>query len=215
MAVPVVALDRLRKTYLLGGQEIVALEGLSLAIETGEFVAVMGPSGSGKSTFMNLVGCLDRPTSGSYHLDGVDVAAARCRCPGDAPQPPHRLLLPVLQPAAARHGPGQCRAAARLCRRCRRASGASGRREALAAVGLGDRAHHLPTPAVGRPAAARGDRARARQRPVADPRRRADRRSSTAAPARDHAALRAPQSRAASPSSSSRTSPRSRPMRGA
>jgi putative ABC transport system ATP-binding protein len=72
---PVVEVRDLRKVYALGGADIVALAGIDLSLASGEFVAVMGPSGSGKSTFMQIVGLLDRPSSGSYRFEGRDVSA--------------------------------------------------------------------------------------------------------------------------------------------
>src|SRR5205823_14917936 len=71
--VPVIRVTDLRKTYQMGTKIVQALRGVSLAVHAGELVAIMGPSGSGESTFMNVIGCLDRPTSGSYELDGVEV----------------------------------------------------------------------------------------------------------------------------------------------
>jgi putative ABC transport system ATP-binding protein len=75
MGEPLIQVRDLWKIYHLGDVEVRALCGASTDIKAGEFVAVMGASGSGKSTFMNILGCLDRPTSGTYRLDGVDVSS--------------------------------------------------------------------------------------------------------------------------------------------
>ena len=74
MAKWVIELSGIKKIYQVGGQEVAALAGINLNIAKGEFAALMGPSGSGKSTLMNILGCLDRPTVGSYKLDGQEVA---------------------------------------------------------------------------------------------------------------------------------------------
>ena len=69
-----IRLAGIRKVYRIGGEELAALDGIDLDIYRGEFAALMGPSGSGKSTLMNILGCLDRPSAGSYRLDGDEVA---------------------------------------------------------------------------------------------------------------------------------------------
>jgi len=143
---PVIQIRDLVKTYHVGEVTVRALRGANLDVEAGEFVSVTGPSGSGKSTLMHILGCLDRPTSGTYILDGKDVsrmskdelALVRNRKIGFVFQGFNLLSrttaldnveLPMLYNGAAR-----LKAAGRHQRAM----------EALKAVGLGDRFHHFP-----------------------------------------------------------------------
>jgi putative ABC transport system ATP-binding protein len=131
----------LARSYRLGEETVHALQGVSLDVREGEFVAIMGASGSGKSTLMNILGCLDRPTSGQYELDGVDVSslsddalsAVRNQKLGFVFQsynllPRMRALEQVMVPLIYSHAPDRTARA----------------REALERVGLGSRMRHRP-----------------------------------------------------------------------
>jgi putative ABC transport system ATP-binding protein len=133
----------LQKIYQMGEMEVQALRGVSIGISTGEVVSIMGPSGSGKSTMMNTLGCLDRPTSGEYYLDGERVsdlnddqlAHIRNKKIGFIFQ---SFMLLGRETALANVGLPLRYAGVQ--------SGVSDRaREALVSVGLGDRIHHKPT----------------------------------------------------------------------
>ena len=138
-----IEMHQLTRVYDLGPQQIFALRGLDLTIDPGEYVAIMGPSGSGKSTLMNIIGCLDTPTSGKYLLDGVPVetlnddelAAIRNKKIGFVFQTFNLLArttalqnveLPLVYAKIHRHERRQLA------------------EEALVAVGLGDRMNHQP-----------------------------------------------------------------------
>ena len=139
----VIVLENIVKTYSMGDSSFNALDGINLSIEQGSFVAIMGPSGSGKSTMMNIIGCLDRPTSGAYWLDGQQVAdlsddelaLVRNEKIGFVFQnfnllprmnALHNVALPLIY------------AGVPLAERLKRAE------KALIAVGLGDRIQHKP-----------------------------------------------------------------------
>jgi len=136
-----IQIENLVKTYQMGDVEVQALRGVSLTIDEGEMAAIMGPSGSGKSTLMNILGCLDQPTSGSYLLDGVDVgelrddalAAIRNQKIGFVFQ--QYMLL--ARTSALRNVELPMLYGGRGDRTARA-------REALEAVGMGDRTHHKP-----------------------------------------------------------------------
>ena len=139
-----IELKNLTRHYQLGAETVKALNDVSLGIDAGEFVAVMGPSGSGKSTFMNVVGCLDRPTSGSYRLDGTAVAQLSSDALADLRNRKIGFVFQefnLLQRLDALGNVELPMVYAGLDRAERRARAA----RALARVGLAARVHHRPT----------------------------------------------------------------------
>jgi putative ABC transport system ATP-binding protein len=138
-----IAISDMHKIYRMGDVEVAALQGVTMRVEQGEFVAIMGPSGSGKSTLMNMIGLLDTPTSGSYMLDGAevaqlpqdDLALVRARKLGFVFQ--QYMLLPRLSAERNVEMPLVYRGVAAAERR-RRAQAA------LRLVGMGERMHHKP-----------------------------------------------------------------------
>ena len=128
----------------MGDEEIHALKGVSISIERGEYVAIMGPSGSGKSTLMNLIGCLDTPTSGVYECDGVDVATLDKEALAALRRDKIGFVFQgfnLLPRMDALHNVAMPLGYARVPHADRLGMA----REALAAVGLGERAGHRPS----------------------------------------------------------------------
>ena len=142
--VPVIDIDDVHKTYSVGDIAVHALRGVSLRIERGEYVAIVGASGSGKTTLMNILGCLDTPTTGVYRLNGLDVrgidedslADVRNREIGFVFQSFN--LIPRTRAQANVELPLAYAGLPRAARRERALA-------ALRSVGLGDRVHHLPS----------------------------------------------------------------------
>jgi putative ABC transport system ATP-binding protein len=141
---PVIELREATKTYQLGEIQVRALRGVTLRIERGEMVAIMGSSGSGKSTLMNIIGCLDSPTTGSYLLDGVDVRRFTEDELADVRNRKLGFVFQSFNLVARTRAQAQVElplAYAGLARAVRRERAAA----ALAMVGLSDRADHLPS----------------------------------------------------------------------
>jgi putative ABC transport system ATP-binding protein len=144
MASPVIQVEDLHKYYSLGENSVHALRGVTLRIERGEFVAIMGASGSGKSTFMNILGCLDKPTTGRYILDGTDVSQLEKRALAEIR---NRKIGFVFQGfnLLARTTALENTELPTLYARVSKDERTKRAREALAMVGLAEREDHFPS----------------------------------------------------------------------
>jgi len=143
LATPVIRIEGVRKTYRMGDNEVHALRGLDLVAERGEMIAIMGASGSGKSTLMNMLGCLDTPTSGSYWLDGIRVDGLSRNQLADLRNQKLGFVFQgfnLLARTTALENVELPLAYAGVTTRERRQRAL----DALAAVGLSDRAGHMP-----------------------------------------------------------------------
>jgi putative ABC transport system ATP-binding protein len=141
---PVLRVVDLHKYYELGDARVHALRGVTVEIDRGEFVAIMGASGSGKSTFMNLLGCLDRPTAGQYFLEGVDVSKYDKRTLAHIRNEKIGFVFQGFN-LLARTTALENTALPTLYSKLDRSESQKRATGALALVGLGDRMHHYPS----------------------------------------------------------------------
>ena len=140
----VIRVEALRRVYVTGKTEVHALRGVDLGVKPGEMVAIMGPSGSGKSTLMNILGCLDRPTGGSYHLDGVRVDGLTKNELADIRNSKIGFVFQGFNLLARTSALENVELPLLYDRSDRRLDTRRAAREALERVGLADRAHHEP-----------------------------------------------------------------------
>ena len=140
----VILLENLTKTYVMGDVIVRALQGVTLDVDRGEYLAIMGASGSGKSTLMNIIGCLDAPTKGRYLLDGLDVAALDDRQVAMARNKKIGFVFQsfnLIARTSALENVALPMAYAGVANKERKARAMA----ALDRVGLADRVHHIPT----------------------------------------------------------------------